>query len=162
VLGFGGGCASGGAPRFQAGLSESSERPTGCIDTPFISPDHRSTTTGVGCGREASPAGALVRGRVVSEGPAGLPGAGREGVWVAVHVIRGPLQLDRLPAAAAEVETGPQGSFTLPRTSAGEIVVVVRAKRGGPVLAARRLEPSAESPTRESASAELVLRIPSE
>jgi hypothetical protein len=113
--------------------------------------------TGVGCGREASPAGALLRGRVVSEAPGGLPGVGLEGVWVTVHVLRGPLQIDRLPAAAAEVETGPQGSFALPRTSAGEIVVVVRAERGGPVLAAHRLDAIAEAPT-----AELVLRIPSE
>ena len=46
---------------------EYAQRPTGCIDTPFISPDHRSTTTGVQCGREASPATMVLRGRVVSE-----------------------------------------------------------------------------------------------
>ena len=96
----------------------------------------------------------MLRGRVVGEGPGGLPGGGIEGVWVTVHAIRGPLQLDRLPPALAEVESGPQGSFAVARGGGGEVVVVVRATPDGPVLAAKRLAPV------NDAEPELVLQIP--
>jgi hypothetical protein len=128
---------------------ESAQRPTGCIDTPFISPDHRSTTSGVQCGREASPVGLLLRGRVVSETSTGLPGVGIEALWVSVHAIDHSAQVDRLPPARAETQSGPQGAFAVRLTYVGEYVIAVRAEPGGPVLAARRISTDLDAPLPE-------------
>jgi hypothetical protein len=136
-------------------------RPSGCIDTPFIGGDHRATTAGINCGRERSPEASLLRGRVVGEVLGGLPGAGIEGVWVTLHpldpVEDRPLQLDVLPPAKVEVQTGPQGSFSVGLRGAEAYVIVVRAQRGSPPLAARRVEVADVE-----RSGELVLTVPSE
>ena len=135
---------------------ESAQRPTGCIDTPFISPDHRSTTTGVQCGREASPASMVLRGRVVRETATGLPGSGVEALWVSVHAFDGSSPIDRLPPAQADTRSGPQGAFAVPLTYVGEYVIAVRAEPGGPVLAARRITADLDAPL-----SELLLVVPS-
>ncbi|HVI00946.1 MAG TPA: hypothetical protein VM869_19650 [Enhygromyxa sp.] len=119
---------------------ELAPRTTGCIDTPFVGPDHRSSTAGVQCGREASPTVVTLRGRVVAEASGGLPGAGLEHLRVHVHAIDGALRLDRLPPALVESTTGPQGAFAVSLEHVGECLIVVRPESGGPVLAARRIE----------------------
>jgi hypothetical protein len=149
--------SAGSAPKFRAPNEYEGERPTGCIDTPFISPDHRSTTTGVQCGgREAAPKAMMLRGRVVGESVAGLPGAGLEALWVSAHAVEGNTALTRLPPARAETRTNPQGAFALPLAIAGEYVIAVRAEPGGPVLAAQRIRASPEAPL-----SELLLRVSS-
>jgi hypothetical protein len=133
------GCSksAGSGPKLR-GPDEYAERTTGCIDTPIISPEHRPTT-GVQCGREASPIEAWLRGRVVADA-GGLPGVGLEAMTVSVHATSGALQLDRLPPAHAETETGPQGAFAISLPNVGECLIVVRAEPGGPVLAAQRIQ----------------------
>ena len=113
-------------------------------------------SSGIRCGREPSPIAALVRGRVVSEIMSGLPGLGQEALWVTLHAIDGPREIGRLPPARAETQTGPQGAFTIPLDGAGVYVIAVRAERGGPVIAARRIEATAEVPLEP-----LLLLIPS-
>lgn len=132
---------------------ELAPRTTGCIDTPFVGPDHRSSTVGVQCGREASPTAVTLRGRVVAQ-RGGLPGAGLEHLRVYVHAIDGALQLDRLPPALVETVTGPQGAFAVSLEHVGECLLVVRAEATGPVLAARRLACVSTS--------DLVLPVPQE
>jgi hypothetical protein len=134
------------------------ERASGCIDTPFIGGDVHATTSGLSCGRERSPEAALLRGRVVSEELGGLPGAGLEGLWVTLHASDaggGPLQLDALPPARAEQQTGPGGSFSIARTGAHgqEYVLAVRLEPDSPPLAARRVD----GPI---GTAELVVTVP--
>ena len=152
------GCAcsnSGGSrPKFAA-PNEYAERPSGCIDTPFVGPDHRSTTSGVQCGREASPGAVTLRGRVVSESIAGLPGAGLEALWVSVHAVDGGSELARLPPARAQTRTDPQGAFAVSLTRVGEYVITVRGEPDGPVLAARRIDARGDEPLPE-----LLLLIP--
>jgi hypothetical protein len=155
VLLIASGCSNSGAsrPKLRA-PDELAPRTTGCIDTPFVGPDHRSSTTGVQCGREASPNSVTLRGRVVAE-QSGLPGAGLERLRVYVHAIDGALQLDRLAPALAETSTGPQGAFAVSVDTVlegGECLLVVRAEPDGPVLAARRIEALSTS--------ELVLLVP--
>lgn len=150
------GCTNSGDPRAELrGPQDLSERPTGCIDTPFVGPDHRTSTLGVRCGREASPDAVLLRGRVVGETQSGLPGPGLEGVWVSVHAITGAVQLSHLPPARAEIETGPQGAFAISLTGLGEVLIVVRSDPNGPVLSARRVAAHADARTPE-----LVLTVP--
>jgi hypothetical protein len=116
-----------------------SERPTGCIDTPLIGGDHRATTTGIRCGgRPDSAKAVIVHGRVTALVEGGLPGPGVENLWVSVHPLGGGI-VDGLPAARAETQTGPQGTFSLSFVGTGEYVVTVRAQASGPVLAARRV-----------------------
>ena len=121
-------CTTAGDSRaFVRGPRDTAERPSGCIDTPFIAGDVRSTSSGVSCGRERSPDAALLRGRVVREELGSLPGAGLEGVWVTLHPLEGDFaQLDALPPAKAETETGPQGLFSIALTGAKEYVIVVK------------------------------------
>jgi hypothetical protein len=144
--------SAGSGPKLRS-PDEYAARTTGCIDTPFIGPDQRSAS-GVQCGREASPTAVQLRGRVVADA-GGLPGAGLEAMTVSVHVTSGALQLERLPPARAETETGPQGVFALSLPNVGECLIVVRAEPGGRVLAARRIEitDAAQMP-------ELVLLVP--
>lgn len=140
------GCSNSAGSRVEwRAPNEYAARSTGCVDTPFIGPDHRSVTSGVQCGREASPDAMVVRGRVVGETIAGLPGPGLEALWVSVHAIDGSAQLSRLPPAQAETKTGPQGAFALPLTRTGDHLIVVRAESGGPVLAARRVQASLDA-----------------
>jgi hypothetical protein len=150
------GCSNSGAPLAKLRQPDDlATRPSGCIDTPFVGPDHRSSTVGIHCGREASPDAALLRGRVVGETETGLPGAGLEDLWVSVHVIEGAVELSRLPPAQAETRTGPQGAFAIALSGAGEYVIAVRGEPGGPVLGARRIVTQADA-----RPPELVLRVP--
>jgi hypothetical protein len=131
------------------------ERPTGCIDTPFIAGAPGGPTPGIRCGREKSPDAVLLRGRVSVQDAQGLPGPGVEGVWVSVHPLEGPLRLDALEPARAEVKTGLQGAFSISFSGTGEHVIVVRLEPGGSVLAARRIRAQAGD-----ASEQLVLLVP--
>lgn len=146
------GCSNSGAGRPKLRQpNEHAPRTTGCIDTPFMGPDHRSSIVGVQCGREASPNQVTLGGRVVAQ-TSGLPGAGLEHLRVYVHAIDGALQLDRLGPVLGETETGPQGAFAISVTAVGECLVVVRAKPDGPLLSARRVE--------AQSTGELLLLVP--
>ncbi|MCA9699238.1 MAG: hypothetical protein KC431_17065 [Myxococcales bacterium] len=119
------------------------ERPSGCIDTPFIGPDAHTTSSGVVCGRQRRSTAALLRGRVVSGMPGGLPGPGLEGMWITVHAGEGPVG-SQLSAPRTETQSGPQGSFSCSvgvadGNGAEELVLVVRKTPDGPVLAAKRV-----------------------
>ncbi|MFO7562138.1 MAG: hypothetical protein R6X02_05815 [Enhygromyxa sp.] len=152
LLLLGSGCSNSAGPglKFRAPNEYApTERSTGCIDTPFIGPDHRSTTSGVQCGREASPEALLLRGRVVRETLAGLPGEGLEALLVSVHAVAGRSPLSHLPPAQAETKTDPQGAFVVPLTHVGEYVIAVRAEPRGPVLAARRVQAGLDEPLPE-------------
>lgn len=154
------GCSKPGDARgfLRAPQDTPQPRPSGCIDTPLIGADHRSTTSGVSCGRERSPEASLLRGRVLAEELGGLPGAGIEGLWVTLHRLEdGPLRLDALPPAKAEAKTGPQGSFSIQRSGAREYVIAVRAQLDGPVLTARRVEVTGVEPASELV---LTVRLP--
>lgn len=152
LLLLGPGCSNSGGSglKFQP-PNEYAGRSTGCLDTPFTGADRRST---VQCGREPSPKAPLLRGRVVAETPAGLPGAGLESVGVFVHEYVGG-SLDRLPPPLVEARTDPQGAFAVPLLRAGEYVITVRVDPAGPVLAARRIHVRADE-----APPELLLLVP--
>lgn len=154
LIGCGGSNSAGGAPKWKT-AEPTAPRTTGCIDTPFIGPDNHSTTSGVQCGREATPSAQLARGRVVGATPSGLPGPSLAGVWVTVHLVRGGLDSGQLPPVHAEVETGPQGEFVISVAGAEEVVLGVRTRPGGPVFAARRL-------TTSEPRSDLLLIVPAE
>lgn len=146
-----GACAARGEPRAEPRPPEGMpERPSGCIDTPYIGGDQRATTTGTRCGRKASKDPVLLRGRVGTQDERGLPGPALEGAWVTIHPLEGgPLRLEALPPARAESRTGPQGSFSISLFGAGEYVLAVRLERSGPMLAARRIQAQAADRTPE-------------
>lgn len=119
------GCRSGSAVRPP---SDADERPSGCIDTPFLGPTESIAARGVTCGRQRSDAVQLVHGRVVEAAAGGLPGPAIEGVWVRV---RG--------APSGDARTDAQGRFSLrvPVAWSAVPVVEVRRDRYGPVVAAK-------------------------
>jgi hypothetical protein len=100
----------------------------------------------------------VVRGRVQRLGPDGLPGAGLEGLWVSVHLVDVE-DHGRAGPALAEVQSGPQGEFAVTVEGAGgELLVAVRAERGGATLGARRLS-RADLDALDEAGRELVLGV---
>jgi hypothetical protein len=134
------GATGGGAgPLRQPG--DLPERSTGCIDTPYLGNDPGTRTTGIVCGRARSADAGVLEGRVIEQLAGGLPGGAAEGLLVSVHVLdETPLNLDALPPARAQGTTNAQGEFSLARVLQSRVVVVVRARPGGPILAARVLE----------------------
>lgn len=138
------------------GRERGGDRPTGCIDTPFL--DERRTSAGVQCGRRDRADVVVLRGRVQGLRPDGLPGAGLEGLWVSVHLVD-VADGGRAGPALAEVQSGPQGEFSLTVEGAeGELLVAARAQRGGATLAARRLS-RADLDALDEAGRELVLAV---
>ena len=81
-----------------------------------------------------------LRGRVVAEAIGGLPGEGLEGLWIGVHAVGDrAVNLASLPPPVVEGETTVGGSFALIVSGTTELLVVVRERAGGELLAAQRV-----------------------
>ncbi len=99
----------------------------------------------------------MLRGKVVAEALAGLPGQGLASMLVSVHPLEGLVSPSRLEPALVETTTGPQGDFSLSVLLApGEYVVAVRPAEDQPAVTLHRLWISEQ----ESVGADLLLIVP--
>ena len=132
-------------------------RPSGCVDTPFLGPDQQNASRGIDCTPRTSRTHVtMLRGKVVAEALAGLPGAGLEAMLVSVHRIDGAPALDHLPKPLAEVTTDAQGSFVISVVlGAGSYYVAVRASADQAAVAIQQITVA----ERDSTTA-LLLRVP--
>jgi hypothetical protein len=132
-------------------------RPSGCVDTPFLGPDPYNASRGIDCTPRTSRASVtMLRGKVVEEALAGLPGAGLEGMLVSVHPASGTPTLSRLPKPLAEATTDAQGSFVLSAVlGAGTYFVAVRPSADQAAVTIQQV-----SVVERDSQTELLLRVP--
>lgn len=132
-------------------------RPSGCVDTPFLGPDNYNAGRGIDCTPRTSGASVtMLRGKVVAEALAGLPGAGLEGMLVSVHPATGTPVLSRLPKPLAEATTDAQGAFVLSAVlGEGTYFVAVRPAADQAAVTVQQV-----SIVERDSQTELLLRVP--
>ncbi|MFV8753760.1 hypothetical protein ACNOYE_24720 [Nannocystaceae bacterium ST9] len=132
-------------------------RPSGCVDTPFLGPDPYNASRGIDCSPRSSRTNVtMLRGKVVAEALAGLPGPGLEGMLVTIHPHEGTPVPGRLPKQLGEATTDAQGTFVISVVlDAGTYVIAVRPAVDQAAVTIQQIEVAGRDSQRE-----LLLLVP--